>query len=201
MQPKIAILILAAGNSSRMADVKQLLPWNDTFLLNHTINNAAQLNHSKTHVVLGANCEQIKSAINRANIEIIYNKEWKKGLGSSIAFGVKHIKSKKQFDCVLTILADQPLIDTDYLSELVNLFEIKKNQIIASSYGNKKVGVPALFDGIYFDELSTLNEDKGAKQILKKHNTFVKTLNAENLITDIDTIEDYEQLYKANHQL
>lgn len=200
MQPQIAVLILAAGSSSRMGVPKQLLPWKGTFLLNNAINNAIQLKHAKTYVVLGANYEQIKSAIKRDDIEVIYNKQWKNGLGSSIAFGVNHIKNQNQFDCVLIILADQPLIDTNYLSKLVGSFQIKKNQIIASNYGNKKVGVPALFDKSYLDELSNLDVDKGAKQIIEKHIESVNILYAEHLIADIDTKEDYEQLYKANHQ-
>ena len=37
MMPKTAILILAAGESKRMCEPKQLLPYNDSTLLIHTI--------------------------------------------------------------------------------------------------------------------------------------------------------------------
>jgi molybdenum cofactor cytidylyltransferase len=200
-QPNIATLILAAGNSSRMGEPKQLLPWKNSFLLHHTIHTAVPLKNSKTFVVLGANHELIASKINSNDTEILYNENWKLGLGSSIGFGVQSImRSHQKFDGVLIILSDQPLINSNYLDGLINLFKIRKNQIIASVYETKKFGVPALFDSFYFKELSCLNQDEGAKKVITDYIDNVITVNANHLITDIDTKEDYEKLYKANHQ-
>ena len=183
-----------------MGEPKQLLPWKNTFLLNHIINTAIQLDNSKTYVVLGANHEFIKSNIQRDDINIIHNENWELGLGSSIAFGITSImKSEYKFDGVLIILGDQPLINLSYLKILCSKFTYGNNQIIASTYEGKKIGVPALFDMVYFDELSKLNEDKGAKKIINEHIAYVVGLDASTLIADIDTIEDYKKLYKANH--
>jgi len=201
MQPQIAILVLAAGSSSRMGIPKQLLPWKNRTLIESVICTAQELGCANNIVILGAHYHKIKPTIENYSIKTIYNKNWKKGLGNSIAFGVQHIKNNYQVDGILVILADQPLVDSSYLMSLIDTFEVGKNNIIVSNYGNKKVGVPALFDKSYFDELSTLDEDKGAKQILKKHIECLNMLKAEHLIADIDTKEDYEQLYKANHQL
>ncbi|PTM10405.1 MAG: hypothetical protein DA407_03710 [Bacteroidetes bacterium] len=200
-KPNIAVLILAAGNSSRMEEPKQLLPWKNTFLLNHAINTATKINSLKTFVVLGANYELIKSKIQHNDIGVIFNKNWKLGLGSSIACGVQSImETKQKFDGVLIILSDQPLVDSNYLNDFIRLFKAGSNQIIASIYESKKLGVPALFDSCYFEELSKLNQDKGAKKVITDHIENVITVNANHLIADIDTKEDYEILYKANHQ-
>lgn len=200
IQPNIAILILAAGNSSRMGEPKQLLPWKNTFLLNYAINTAMQVKNSKTYVVLGSNYELIKSKIQRDDIEVIYNSNWELGLGSSIAFGAKSIMtSKHNFDGILVMLSDQPLINYNYLETLISSFKTGTNQIIASTYEAGKLGVPALFDKVYFDELSMLNEDKGAKKVITKHLKNIKTLNASQLVSDIDTMDDYEYLYNKNH--
>jgi molybdenum cofactor cytidylyltransferase len=195
----IALLILAAGNSSRMGEPKQLLPWKNTFLLNHAINTAVHFVNSKTFVVLGANYDLIASKINQTNSKILYHTNWELGLGSSIAFGVKHImESKQKFDGVLIMLSDQPLIDSNYLDGLINLFKAGNNQIIASVYESKKLGVPALFDTCYFAELSCLNEDKGAKKVITNHIEKVIKINASHLVSDIDTMDDYERLYNSN---
>lgn len=182
-----------------MGDIKQLLAWKGTFLINHSIETVLQGDSSKTIVVLGANYEPIKAEIQQEHIQIIYNKDWENGLGSSIAFGVKYVQNNYEVDGVLITLADQPLIDTNYLNSLVNSFEVGKNQIIASNYGNEKLGVPALFDSFYFEELTQLNNDKGAKKIIENHLDNVLALNAKHLIADIDMKEDYEKLYKENH--
>ena len=183
-----------------MGDIKQLLAWKGTFLLNHTIDTVLQVDSSKTIVVLGANYKRIKAEIQQEHIQVIYNKNWKNGLGSSIAFGVKYVQNNYEVDGVLIALADQPLIDATYLNTLIGSFKMGKKQIVASNYGNEKLGVPALFDSCYFEELSELNQDKGAKKVIENHLYNVLALNAKHLISDIDTKEDYERLYKANHQ-
>ena len=58
----------------------------------------------------------ITPEIQHQDINIIYNPNWELGLGSSIAFGVKTIMdSKLNFDGVLILLSDQPLIDAYFL--------------------------------------------------------------------------------------
>jgi len=199
-KPNIAILILAAGDSTRMGTPKQLLKWKNTTLLGHAIETAKKSNASKICVVLGANYEIIKAKINHYKVGILKNDGWKLGLGSSIAFGVTHLlKSDTNFDAVLIMLADQPLLDSAYLNKVLDKYKIKMNQIIATSYKSKKQGVPVLFDIIYFEELSQLNDDKGAKAILQKYSKNVSAISANNIVSDIDTLEDYEKLYKANH--
>jgi molybdenum cofactor cytidylyltransferase len=197
----IAILILAAGGSTRMGSPKQLLKWKQTTLIGHTIATAQKLELSKTIIVLGANYNSIKTKIERYQVETLINKDWRSGLGNSIAFGVRSIlECNLDLDGVLVILADQPLVDTAYLNSLIKAFEIGKRQIIASAYKENKQGVPVLFDKFYFKELSQLNDDKGAKAILQKYANKAIGMNAEGLVSDIDTLDDYKKLYNSNHQ-
>jgi len=200
-KPNIAVILLAAGASSRLGAIKQLLPWKGTTLLEHSIETISNLNCSDRFVVLGANHNLIKSKIDFSKVKVLVNNEWKLGLGSSIACGANHLlQNGFEVDAVLIILADQPLIDSKYLNSLIDTFEVDEKQIIATSYGNHKKGVPALFDKAYFKELSELNADKGAKTIIDNYSENVTTVNAEHLVFDIDTREDYEKLYKANRK-
>lgn len=182
-----------------MGDIKQLLAWKDTFLLNHVINTSLQLDSLQTVVVLGGNYERIKGEIQQEHIQIIYNENWENGLGSSIAFGVNYIMSNYHVDGILMTLADQPLINNQYLKTIIDSFEIDKKQIVTSKYGGDKLGVPALFDSFYFKELSEMNQDKGAKKVIENHLDNVLALSANHLISDIDTKEDYKRLYDENH--
>ncbi|MDB4404629.1 nucleotidyltransferase family protein [bacterium] len=198
----IAILILAAGNSSRMGRPKQLLPWKNTSLLNHSIQLAHDLNQGETYVVLGAHRDVITPHIRYQNINLICNDNWSFGIGASISEGIKVIlNSKSSYDGALIMLADQPLLHTNYLTSLIKFFNTESEQIIASSYGDKSVGVPAIFHRSFFKELSQLTKNFGAKKVIKRHMNRVKILEALQLITDIDTQADYDNLYKINHQL
>ncbi|WNH12795.1 nucleotidyltransferase family protein [Thalassobellus suaedae] len=196
---KIPIIILAAGASSRMGSAKQLLNWGGKTLIEHTLQTALNTVSNDVIVVLGANYELIKKKITALSITILHNQEWEQGLGKSIASGVNYIMEfNPHADGVLIILADQPLIDSAYLNELIQVFNPSKNQIIATSYKNDTYGVPALFDKGYFKELSKLKNDKGAKHLLTQNESFVKTLVLPIKNVDLDSKEDYDMLYQAN---
>jgi molybdenum cofactor cytidylyltransferase len=199
----IATLILAAGESSRMGTPKQLLKWKDSTILETVITNVLKSKSAHNLVILGAHYDAIQSKIGNDNIETLFNEHWKKGLGNSLAFGIKQLQKNYQVDGVLIVLADQPLIDADYLNTLINAFEVGKKQIIASDYGpdtsREKLGVPALFDTCYLVELSKLDNDRGAKKTIMEHIENVIAVNASHLVSDIDTMDDYKRLYSTNH--
>lgn len=193
---KLPVLILAAGASSRMGRPKQLLPWKNTTLLDHAIANARASKCSDVFVVLGANHGQIRSALTGKDFEVIVNPHWEKGLGSSIALGTEYlVDQKRDYDGVLLMLADQPLIDTAYLNSLIDLYYGGSNSIVGTRYG-KGTGVPALLDKIHFDELKDLGEDTGAKAIIRRAGSRVLALDPQKKAVDIDTEAEYKTLIK-----
>jgi molybdenum cofactor cytidylyltransferase len=191
-QKELAVLILAAGESRRMgAIIKQLLPWKDTTLLGHSIQQAKKIS-DKVFVVLGANKERIKSTL-RKDLTIIENPNWNMGMGTSIAIGVSEIAKNSTIKAVLLLLTDQPLLEASYFLELKENFSKSECNIVATSYDNKN-GVPAIFDASLFSELGTLNKDYGARKIMRKHIYSLKSVNPNGKAIDIDTPETYEQL-------
>lgn len=196
--PKIAILILAAGSSKRMGSPKQLLPWGGTTLLGHSIAQAEKSDAGSVFIIIGANAEKIKETTQRTSATMLTNNEWRSGLGSSIVYGVQHLlMSTTNIDGILIMLADQPQVDTAYLNGLIELFHSEQKQIIASSYKDE-LGVPAIFDKTYFDELSVLQGDNGAKSVIHKNVTYVTSFSPNKSIVDIDTKKTYTQLYKES---
>jgi molybdenum cofactor cytidylyltransferase len=192
---KIAILILAAGESKRMNGIKQLLPWKNTTLLGNAIEQAIQSKGNAVYVVLGANANQIAPTIAHYNIQKIENKNWKNGLGNSIACGVNFLKENQlHYDAILITLADQPLITAADYNALIDKYAQKEAKIIASEINNIP-SVPAIFDAVYFEKLTQLNEDKGAKEILIAAQKEVYVLRSNTKMMDIDTQRAYEELY------
>lgn len=188
----IAILVLAAGKSSRMKDIKQLLKINGKTLLENTLETAKSVFSKNIYCVLGANAEKIKKETNTKNIQFLYNKNFENGLSSSIVAGINHFKNEKLlFDGVLILLADQPEVDREYLANLATAFRENKEKIIASNY-NQKTGVPAIFPNQYFKKLMLLSGDKGAKVFLKNHLSETIILKRRQSFKDIDTPEDYQ---------
>lgn len=193
-EKKIAILILAAGEASRMGTPKQLLPWKNTTLLGQVIENAKSTKQGNVFVVLGAYAAEIRKQFSVKDVSYVIHKDWKKGLGSSIAAGVQHIVSYNPgYKAVLLLLGDQPFVDAAYLELLISTFRKSDEGIVATGYG-QKTGVPAIFDQVYFNRLTSLGGDIGAKHILEERSTEVVSLNANGLTTDVDTMTEYERL-------
>ncbi len=191
---------MAAGGSTRMGSPKQLLKWKDSNLLEHTISKAIQLKVSEIIVVLGANSEEIISKLDQNKIRILVNHDWELGLGSSISEGVKFIqKSYPDISALLIMLSDQPLIEQEHFINMIRLFEHNTKKIIVTEYNDDKQGVPALFDNFYFKDLCELNADYGAKHLFKKYSKGIHEIVNKNASFDIDTLEQYEKLYLANH--
>jgi molybdenum cofactor cytidylyltransferase len=193
----IAILILAAGESKRMQGIKQLLPWKNTTLLGNAIEQAMQSKGNAIYVVLGANSSKISSTIAHYNVQIIENKNWKNGIGKSIARGVNFLKENQlKYDAILIMLADQPLVNSSYYNLLIDKYYQKEAKIIASETNNSP-SVPALFDAVYFDNLAQLSEDKGAKEILIAAQKEVYILHSNANLIDVDTFSSYENIYNS----
>lgn len=185
----IAILVLAAGKSSRMKSIKQLEKVDNKTLLDITLEKTKQLFSKAVFCVLGANSEIIKKNINTRDITFIDNKNFETGLSSSIVAGLHHFKKEQlNFDGILMLLADQPAIEISYLKNMLHLFELNTDKIIASKY-DTILGVPAIFPKNSFQELENLQGDKGAKAFLNDATNIVISPKEKTNLIDIDTKE------------
>lgn len=194
---KIAFLLLAAGASSRMGQPKQLLPWKDSTFLEHTISQVKNIPNLDIFVLLGANHQVILDKVKLNPSSYIIHFNWKNGMGNSLAFGVQYIVANDcNYEAILVATVDQPLIKVNEYKLLIKRYIQNKN-IISCSYKNN-VGVPAIFPKKYFNKLQQLEGDRGAKKIIIEHIKECETIDFGDKIVDIDTLEQYKQLYRKH---
>ena len=93
--PDVALIILAAGNSSRMGQAKQLKVFAGKTLLERSIDAGCQSDCKSVIVVLGANHEQIRSQIDNQSAIFIQNPNWEQGMGSSISCAAHQLRMEK----------------------------------------------------------------------------------------------------------
>ena len=181
----LAIIILAAGKSSRMGNLtKQLIKYNDETLIKIAVTKALEISNN-VFVVLGHDLTNIKKELENLNINIIENPNYQDGIGTSISCATKVCK---EFENILFMLCDQPFIDTEHLKKLKE--SINNINIISTVYENSKNStVPAIFPKKYYEELIKLKQDIGAKKIINENKSINIKLKKE-LSVDIDTIED-----------
>jgi molybdenum cofactor cytidylyltransferase len=186
----IAVIVLAAGTSSRMKTPKQLVKIGNNFLLEFVLSKAKAINKNHVYCVLGANDTRIRREISCSNVHFIYNAAFNEGLSSSIISGVSKIEMQPDYKAVLILLGDQPAIEKEYLDAMIALFSEDNSKIIASNY-KEKLGVPAIFPKSYFSKLKNMSGDFGAKEMLHTNNDVV-ALNKHTNFIDIDTEKDLQ---------
>jgi molybdenum cofactor cytidylyltransferase len=107
----LEIIILAAGNSSRLGQPKQLVVYQGKTLIEHIVSNALQVSPHVT-VVLGSHAKRIEWTLNQAQLfpKIVYNADWEQGMGTSIKAGVSSLTNKQA--PIMILLSDQPAVKT-----------------------------------------------------------------------------------------
>jgi molybdenum cofactor cytidylyltransferase len=188
---KTGIVILAAGSSTRMGRSKQLLVVSEKALIVHAVDTAIEAKTERVVVVLGANEKEHRAALANSKATVIVNKEWEKGMGTSLKTGLTFlIKDLADVEAVMVMVCDQPLVTAAHLKDLVSTHAKTGRGIIASAYSDT-LGVPALFQKHYFDEILSLGDDEGARKIISRHSNDLAPVAFPAGAVDLDTPEDY----------
>jgi molybdenum cofactor cytidylyltransferase len=191
MIDKIAIILLAAGSSSRMGQSKQLLMIDGEPLLLRSSRAALGSGVDRVFVVLGANAEAHQKTIDHLPLTTVVNAGWARGIGHSIKTGLREVlKTDAGTEAVVVLVCDQPRLTQQHLFNLIHQYKKAKPGIVASSYSGT-LGVPALFDKSVFNELLSIEDDQGAKKILKNYRAAIPSVNFIGGEIDLDTPADY----------
>jgi len=97
------IIILAAGNSSRLGEPKQLLRYNSKSLIWHVAEEAVTAIGNPVIIVTGSNHELIFNEINTLPVQLVYNENWQQGMAFSISTGLNALL-KPIFQCPALLL-------------------------------------------------------------------------------------------------
>ncbi|WP_057936391.1 nucleotidyltransferase family protein [Algoriphagus resistens] len=190
---KTGIIILAAGESTRLGYPKQIAQFNGKTLLQLAIDAANDSKADKRVLVMGAFRDEIKKTFPGASIPNIPNPHFQKGMSSSIKVGMEYMLKFNRPDQVIIMLCDQPFVDAKILNKLIATQKKEGKGIVACAY-SKTVGVPILFSEAYFKELMELAGDEGAKNIALAHEDDLVTVSFPRGKVDIDTEEDLRDL-------
>lgn len=157
----IAGLLLAAGESTRMGELKALLPWGRTTLIEYGVEQlAAAVDH--TVVVLGHRADELVGKVP----SYVLNERYRAGRSTSIEAGMRAVPAGAQ--TVLIANVDQPRP----AAVLRGLIEAHRaaGALISRPVHGADHGHPTLFDRSLFAELGQLSEEsEGLKSVLRRH--------------------------------
>jgi molybdenum cofactor cytidylyltransferase len=186
-------IILAAGESRRLGEPKQLLTWKGQSFVRHVVISALKANLKPVIVVVGAYGEEVEKEIADLPARIVRNPNWKTGLSSSIKAGISALPENS--GGAIFLQADQPQVPVPLLKHLVEAHSTTLKPIIAPMIDGRR-GNPVLFDRDTFQYFSDLEGDTGGRALFNQFPVQSINWNDPRVLVDIDTAEDYQRFLK-----
>lgn len=192
----VALILLAAGASTRMGRPKQLLPIGGQPLLRAVAEAALAAPVAPVVVVLGAHANTVSSCLDGLAVHRAFNPHWATGMASSIRCGIAAVEQiAPDSPAVIMALADQPGLSATHLANLLATRQRTRRTIVATEHDGV-LQPPACFDRTHFAVLQQLTGDAGARHLFKHHAQEVATVPLATH-PDLDTPADYERLRAA----
>ena len=183
-------IVLAAGLSERMGKNKLLLPFRDEAIITTTVKNALSFS-DRVIVVVGNEQERIRKALLGANVDFVFNKNYKEGQRTSALEGVKAVED----DDFSILPGDLPLLKKE---DAINLFsKLNENSIVRCSFHNIP-GHPVAYKKENRERL--LAYPGSMKEYLREMG-FISLSSSLGSIFDIDTPEKYQALLESDGDL
>lgn len=188
-------IVLAAGMSKRLGRPKQLLNLGGKPVLERTLDACLGSRLERIYLILGYKHKEILAAISakadHQNLRVIINRDYTKGQSASLRAGISEIRDT--FASAMFVLGDQPLIDSSTLNLLLEHYWASDKNICAPFY-KKKRGNPTIFSRMFYDEISRITGDTGARGIIENNPEQVLKIEVKraSFFHDIDTRNDYQ---------
>lgn len=190
----LSLVMIAAGMSSRMGTVKQLLPVNENLCcLEYALSKYLSSDFFEIKLVLGYKKEEIENKLSsnlKKLISVVYNPYYRSGVGTSVSAGVAALSSES--DACMFALADMPYIDSRFLDEFIVAWRKDPDKILAPYHKGKR-GNPVIFPKTFYAVLSRLSGDKGGRDLLSLYPESVIAFDTEHrsILKDLDVMEDW----------
>jgi molybdenum cofactor cytidylyltransferase len=218
--PRLAAVVLAAGQSSRMRGPNKLLrDFRGKLLLTHALEAAHGAGFAATVVVTGrdrAAVERLAKAwavdksiepppasrgnvhdhrnINRPTrpaVMLKHNPFYAEGLSTSLIAGIEALDHS--IDGAALLLADMPLVTAAHLRYLISAFDRREGRGIVVPTREGRWGNPMLWACRFFAEIKQLRGDRGAKALALEHRNDLLEVEMpdDGILFDIDTEKDF----------
>lgn len=192
----VAAIILAAGRARRFGAQKLLAPYGTSTVVRSVVDTVRAVGVDYLVVVGGPGAEAVRAAVAGPGMTWAENPDPDRGMASSIAAGLAALPPN--VGAALVVLGDQPTVSAPVVTRVLEAWRDGGGPIVAPRYRGIR-GNPVLFDAAMFAELSVLEGEHGARDMIAADPARVTMVDlAEAPPMDIDTPTDYEELLRRN---
>jgi len=186
--PRIAALLLAAGQSRRMGGPNKLVAEIDGRPMVARVAQRLLSSRARPIVaVLGNQADAVDAALGKLPVERVRNPAFAEGLSTSLKRGLQALPP--ECDGVIVCLGDMPLVTGRDLDRLVAAFNPLEGRAIIVPTRHGKRGNPVLWARRFFPEMAELAGDVGAKHLIGEHAELVAEveMDSDGVLVDVDT--------------
>ena len=200
----IGAVLLAAGSGSRMGHrPKSLLELDGVPLICRQLIALSGAGVDEVVVVLGHYADRIEEAVKEFPVTLLRNSNPDAGQVSSLRLGLQALSSK--LDAVLIALADQPLINSQDISDLISAYKKRpQDTLVVQPSVEGLPGNPVIFSNEVRQQILLGDATVGCRQWQSANPSQVHpwVSSNNNYRTDVDTLEDIAALAaRTGHQL
>ena len=187
---RVAGIILAAGMSTRMGQLKQLLPLGGRAAI-EWIAEVVGRRLDQTVVVLGHRATDIAPVLAAYPVRWVVNAGYQTGMLSSVQCGLRAVDRAADY---LICLGDQPRLSGAVVEQVLQARNQSSAGIIIP-IANGKRGHPVLIRNAYRAEILALPLDVGLNAVTRGHpeDTHELPVAEAAILTDMDTPADYQR--------
>ena len=200
--PRIAAVVLAAGQSRRMGALNKLLIEVDGEPMVRRVAAAALGSKAAPVVVVtGHEAERVRAALDGLDVAFAHNSDFAEGMSSSLHCGVEALDSERApgIDGAVVCLGDMPRTSADLIDRLIADFNPLEGRAIGVPTYRGKRGNPVLWAARFFGEMRNLSGDVGARHLIGDHADAVYEVESpdHSVTIDVDTPEALDALGHA----
>jgi molybdenum cofactor cytidylyltransferase len=186
-------LVLAAGGSRRLGRPKQLLPYGDGTLLDHTLATARACGFDQLVCAIGGAADGVRETVDLSGAEVVENHDFGTGCSSSIALALTVLDPRA--DALVLLLGDQPGVTAATVRALIDGRGCAP--LAACRYDDGR-GHPLAFGRSVFGALAGLHGDKGVWKLLDRRASEVVDVSVRGAVPlDVDSWDDYQAVLAA----
>lgn len=196
--PRVAAVVLAAGQSRRMGRVNKLLAEIDGVpMVRRVVDAALAAAVEGVYVVTGHEHARVEAALAGRPVELVPNPEYAGGLSTSLGRGIAALPP--EVEAALVCLGDMPLVTPADLDRLIAAFDPGEGRAICVPTFDGKRGNPVLWSSRYFPEMQSLRGDVGARHLIGEYAEAVCEVAVDRpaVLTDVDSPAELESVRGA----
>jgi molybdenum cofactor cytidylyltransferase len=194
MGKKIGAVVLAAGMSSRMGQLKVLMEWEKgETILDHILGQLKLASVEQILVVTGNRADDVKKIAERHSAIAVFNSNYADGeMLSSLKVGLEAMPD--DVEAVMVVLGDQPTMQAQTIKLVMDAYTNSDVRIVAPSY-NMRRGHPMVIDRQFWGEIESLPASGAPRDVINAHAESIGYVIVDNdsILRDIDTPEQYTE--------